>query len=277
MPRKGHVIGLLLVLAVVVLLNVPLPTGQRIKGSARDNVAPFQNGLSLLVNRVWEAAALFGSAVTGADERKAMLEEIAGLQAQIWRLKIHEQDNRELRKLVGFQERQSRRLLLCEVVARGDTTGWWQKIRLNRGSAHGIATDRAVITTDGLVGRTVAVSRYTADVLLVTDPNCRVACKLADTGAFGIVTGAGPAVAGETRLDMLYAVRPCRMDYIPKNQDVVKNMEVVTSGLGGVYPEGFLLGHVADIHDDPDKLYRRAEIVPAADMYALQYVFVVME
>ena len=277
MPRRAHVIGLILVAALVVLLNLPVPAGQRIKGGARDNIAPFQNGLSLLVSRLRGAAAALGAAVTGTDERRSMLEELARLRSQVWRLKTHERDNRELRKLLGFRERQAHRLLLCEVVARGDTTGWWQKIRLNRGSEHGVGIDCAVITAEGLVGRTIEVSRFTCDVLLITDPNCRVACKLADTGAFGIVTGEGTSVAGEARLEMLYAVRPCTMKYMPIDGEVLENMEVVTSGLGGVYPEGLLLGRVARVYRDPDKLYRRADIAPAADMNALRYVFVVME
>jgi rod shape-determining protein MreC len=163
------------------------------------------------------------------------------------------------------------------VTSRGDATGWWQKIRLNRGSSHGVAKDMAVISTSGLVGRTLSVSRFTSDVLLVTDPGSRVACKFAGTEAFGIVTGTGVAVDEQRALEMLYAVKPARMDYIPRDPSLIAGADIVTSGLGGVYPEGLLLGRVTAIVEQPHKLYRQADVVPSADMSSLRYVFVVLE
>jgi len=277
LPGKNQIVYAILLLIVVVLLNLPLPLGMRVKAGARDNLAPFQNGLSLLVNRGRDVFSLVGSALTGVEEREEMLEEIAGLRRELWRLRSLEQDNRALRKLVGFKEDHERKLLLCEVVSRGDTTGWWQKIRLNRGSAHGVTVDMAVISTSGLVGRTRAVSRYTCDVLLMTDPGSRVACKFAGTEAYGIVTGTGVAVDEPRLLEMLYAVRPARMDYIPRDASLIAGAEIMTSGLGGVYPEGLLLGRVTAIYEQPHKLYRQADVMPAADMSSLRYVFVVLE
>jgi rod shape-determining protein MreC len=112
-------------------------------------------------------------------------------------------------------------------------------------------------------------------VLLITDPACRVACKLPRTEAFGIVRGSGVAVNGEVNLEVLCAVRPCRVDYLPKDDVILKDDEVLTSGLGGVYPEGLLVGYVTRMATAQSGLYQSADLMPAADMGALKYVFVV--
>ena len=76
-------------------------------------------------------------------------------------------------------------------------------------------------------------------------------------------------------LDMRCPVNPCRIDYLPTNADVQEDDKVVTSGLGGVYPEGLLIGRVKTVELHDLGLYRFASVVPAADLQNLRYVFVV--
>jgi rod shape-determining protein MreC len=275
-PGRRQIIYLVILATIVVLLNLPLPASQRLKASSRDNLAPFQNVMALLVSRARSWGDFVISAAGEVDKQKSLLSEVSALRQQVWRLKTLEKDNEQLRRLFRFRESHERELILCEVVARGDTSGWWQTVRLNRGSDDGIRPNMAVTTINGLIGKTVEVSRHTCDVLLITDPNCRVACKFSESGAFGIVTGAGVAMTGDAQLEMLYSVRPCRMDYIARDAEYAEGAEVVTSGLGGVYPEGLVLGRVARTYTVPSKLYRRADIVPSADMNALRYVFAVL-
>ena len=146
---------------------------------------------------------------------------------------------------------------------------------MDKGSDNGIMADMAVITPKGLIGRTTEVSRHTATVLLISDPTCRVSCKLARTGAFGIMRGGGVSVGGEPELVLFCTPRSLRMDYISKDQKIFESDKVITSGLGGVYPEGLPIGIVARMDMDPSGLYQRAEIVPDADLSDLRYVFVV--
>ena len=67
------------------------------------------------------------------------------------------------------------------------------------------------------------------------------------------------------------------MDYIPRDQKIFENDEVMTSGLGGVYPEGLVVGTVSRMDMDPSGLYQRADVVPSADLSDLRYVFVVLQ
>ena len=133
---------------------------------------------------------------------------------------------------------------------------------------HGIAPDMAVVSAEGLVGKTVSVSPRTCDVLLISDPGCKVSSRIARTGAFGLVAGGGPTASGQ------YV---CRMEFINRNLPVMPGDEVVTAGLGGVFPKGLLVGYTDQVRTNETGLYLNASVIPKADLGTLGYVFVVAD
>lgn len=274
--RSRTIISVLIILGVLALLNLPPWLSRRVKAGASDNLSPFQNVIAFVVSRLRPSGGE-GAGRGLSMGREALLEEVATLREQLRQSQDLQRENDRLRRMLGFRRDQPHRLVLGEVVSRGDTTGWWQTVRINRGADDGVAPNMAVISIDGLVGRTTAVSRHTADVLLMADPNSKIACKESRTGALGIVVGVGVTVRGAHRLDMLLAPEPCRMDFVSKDVVLERGDMVVTSGLGGVYPEGLPVGHVAETELDKSRLFQRATIVPAARLEDLRYVFVVME
>jgi rod shape-determining protein MreC len=276
MRARTYIICAILLL-VIVLLNLPVPASLYIKTGSRGNLAPYENIMSFLFRKVPQALASFVDTSKAMGEKQKLIEEVANLRYQLQNVKDLQKDNEDLRKQLGFKSASPHKLVLCEVVARGDASGWWQTITVNRGGDDGIRPNMAVVTTDGVVGRTAETARHTCDVLLITDPNCKIGCKLVRTGVCGIVKGRGVAVIGATKLDMFSAVQPCNMDYISKDKPVLKGDDVVTSGLGGVYPEGLVVGKVVESETDPSKLYQRADVVPAVPIGSLKYVFVVVE
>jgi len=161
-------------------------------------------------------------------ERRALQAEIARLRDRMRTLEGFELENQVLRRQLGLAILSERDLLLCEVVARGDMSGWWRTIRINKGLDDGVREGMAVTAVEGLVGRTFSVSRHTCDVVLVTDPNCKIAARCPRTGALGIVRGAGIRLSGDTPLEMLAAVRPCQMDYVSRAHVLKPGDEVVT-------------------------------------------------
>ena len=127
------------------------------------------------------------------------------------------------------------------------------------------------------VGKTVEVSHHTARVLLLTDPTCKVAAKFPRNGAVGILRGGGVSLTGKAMLEILCAPDPCRMDFIAKDAPLHRGDEVVTSGLGGVFPAGLTVGYMQSVYMDRSGLYQHADVVPAADMGVLNRVFVLAE
>jgi len=130
-------------------------------------------------------------------------------------------------------------------------------------------TGAAAISPDGLVGRTTEVTPFTTEVLLVSDPACRVSAKLTRANVFGMVRGIGNNLRGEPQ---------ARMEFINKDVEIRIGDEVVTSGLssgGGRFPRGVHIGYVEKVYKDDSGLFQYAEIIPRATVGLLDYVFVV--
>ncbi len=253
-----------LALVALVMFNLPETTSRRVKGAVRDGISPLQAVWHRGLRGLRETFRYIRGIGDLALENRALSEEIVYLHGQVRMAQELARDNQLLREQLGFQRRFPTTLISCEVIGR-DSAGWWQTVRLDKGALAGVATERAVITTAGLIGRTVAVSDRTADVLLLADPSCKVAVRVTRSGVFGICTGLGNKPGEQPA---------CRMDYIPQTASVEAGDEVVTSGMGGVLPKGLLVGHVVRVELNESGLYRTAWIQSAADLGQVEYGFV---
>lgn len=276
MRGKRILIGVVL-LAVVILLNLPFPAALRMKAGARDNAAPIHNLMGLIAGKAWENVSLALRARTAIFEREGLLDDVVRLRHKVQRLDRLQRENRELRALLNYRERSAHELLLGRVVSRGGMTGWWQAVRVNRGSLDGVRPDMAVMTMQGLIGRTANVTERTSDIMLVTDPGSRVACRLGRDGAVGIARGRGVTIAGRRDIEMISAVNPCLVEYVDKESVIEPGDRVLTSGLGGVYPAGLPLGTVIGNELDASGLFLKLDVRPLADLRNLGYVWVVIE
>ena len=251
----------------VALLNLPESLSQRVKNSVREGVAPLQEA----VTGGWRAMRESVDRVRGlgglAEENERMAGEMARLMNQLNEFRALEKENEAFRSLIGFRKRSPRELLAAEVIAR-DPGGWWQSLRLDRGSAVGAKAGLAVVSPEGLVGRTVEVSEQTSDVLLLSDPSSRISAQILRTGSFGILYGRGSTWRGQVI---------CRMEFINKNADIRPGDEVITSGLGGIFPKGLLIGYVDSVEKDRSGLYQHADVLSKADLASLQHVFILRD
>ena len=267
MRDRSIVLWVVLGAVLLVVLNLPASVSDQAKAVLREGIAPLQGALSGFSRWVGESVRSVRGIGGLLRENQQMSAELVRLRNEVRDLQSLSQDNAELREQLQFTAQAKRRITPCEVIAR-DITGWWETIRLSKGLSDGVSMDMAVITSDGLIGRTVDVSARTCDALLISDPGCKVSARIVRTGAFGVVAGSGPAKSGQAA---------CQMAFINKNVPVLPGDEVVTSGLGGVFPKGLLIGYVDKIYKDETGLFQRADILPKADLGMLTYVFVVAE
>lgn len=260
------VIGLLL---VVVFVPLPSPTLKG-KGAVRGAMAPAQRGASSLWRRLSEAAAAVRG-IGDAVERTRELElALVRVQTDLDKLRAVEADNARLRRAFNFYHEQPAAMVPVNVIGR-DISGWWNSIRIGKGSKDGIRKDYAVISPDGLVGKVAEVNGRTAEVLLLSDPACRISAKIARLDVFGMLRGSGTSLKGHPR---------ARLDFIHKDAEVRIGDEIVTSGLAGdgdLFPQGVHIGYVDKVHQDRSGLYQYAEVVPGATAGLLDYLFVVAQ
>ncbi len=251
-------------LIVLAMMNLSDSASLRVKGVVRDGISPLQTALRGGVRNLREIFRYIRGIGDLAMENRGLSEEIVYLRGEMRMARELERDNQMLRDSLEFVRRFPNRLISCEVVGR-DSTGWWQTVRLDKGSAAGVAEGRAVITPDGLIGRTVSVSPRTADVLLLSDPSCKVSVRLERSGVFGVVEGMGVKPGDQPA---------CRMDFILASAQVEEGDEVVTSGMGGLFPKGLLVGRVRRVEMEEGGLYQTAWVDSAAALGGLEYAFV---
>jgi rod shape-determining protein MreC len=177
------------------------------------------------------------------QDRQALQAENARLTAQQRDLELRSmryealaRENGELRGLREALPSVAERWLPAEIVSI-QLTGLRQHMVLNRGAANGVFKGQAVLDAKGLIGQTIHVGPWSAEVILITDPEHAVPVRVGRTGLRTIAVGAGDSAS-------------LALPYLPANADIKAGDSLVTSGLGGVFPEGYPVARVIEVHRD---------------------------
>ena len=264
MLRRPHYIALgLIVLLTLVTLNLPGQMTARLKLGIGSLFLP----LFGLANSAYQAAGTAGDALV---PRRELLKQNEGLRREIERLRLQTvqaeetaRENARLRQLVGWQAQRSWKLKLARVVLR-EPANWWRTVQIDLGSRDGLQVNWPVLTMDGLVGRISSVSLTRSQVTLVGDLNCKVAARVEnETRDTGVIGPSGPL---ETEL--------VELGYLSRNANLKPGQAVLTSGEGGIFPAGIPIGKVVDVQPAAYGLPAEVRVKLAANLNALEEVWV---
>ncbi|AVK84131.1 rod shape-determining protein MreC [Lysinibacillus sp. B2A1] len=193
---------------------------------------------------------------------KARLEDFAVVQAEAADLKL---DNKKLQELIDKSESlKDFNPIHATVIARNPDQ-WEEKIILNKGSSHGVEKNMAVMTAKGLVGKIILVTPFTSEVelLYTNNPNYRVsAMVLGDKEAYGLIEG-----FDKERNELI-------MKRIDSSLTVKEGQQVVSSGLGGIFPKGVPIGEITEVSTDDFGLTKMVYVKPSADFSILDHVVI---
>lgn len=195
---------------------------------------------------------------------KMRLEDFAVLQAEVSTLKA---ENASLRDLAQVEESlRDFDPIQATVIARNPDQ-WEEKIILNKGTAHGVEKNMAVMTSRGLIGKIVIATPYTSEVelLYTNNENYRVSALAVGENneeIHGLVEG-----YDEERNELL-------LKRIDSKIKVEIGGKVVSSGLGGIFPKGVLIGEITEVTTDDFGLTKMAYVKPAADFSMLENVII---
>lgn len=194
---------------------------------------------------------------------KASIQDHAKMVAKIRDL---EAENQSLKGLLDAESNlREYKLRSAEVIMRSPDR-WYQQVTINRGSKHGIKPNMAAITDQGLVGKVKSVAQFTSIVELLTDTNRSnfVSAEVqGDERISGVIEGY------DSEGEALFFRK------IPIDAPLEEGQTVITTGLGGLYPRGLFIGVVSEVVPDQSGLTQSALIKPAADLYQLDYLFIV--
>ena len=163
-------------------------------------------------------------------------QENDALKAQLAEAQIAAQEQRALadrarglEQLLEMRDRSNLQLTAAEIIGASSTPDF-RTLTIDRGTRDGLRPDMAIIAPAGVVGRIVVPSARAAKVQLLIDRNAAAGALIERSRAQGVVVGTGE--------DLL------RMDYVSEVSDIVVGDAVVTSGIDGIYPKGFVIGRV---------------------------------
>ncbi len=195
--------------------------------------------------------------VRGENER--LRSEMGALQLQLQQERALAQEARTLQALLDLKKATPLATISAAVIAGGASPDF-RTLTIDKGTRQGIQGDMAVVAPAGVVGRVVTPSLRAAKVQLLIDRNAAVAGLVERTRAQGLVVG-----TGENRL---------QMEYVPGTADIRVGDRVVTSGIDGIYPKGFLIGQIESVQRGAGD-YTKVVVRPAVELSALEAVLVV--
>jgi len=265
MLRRPHYIILgVIILVTLVVLKLPSGTAARLKLAISGLFLPLY-GLSGSAHQLSEKAS------NTLTPRPELLRKIDELQKENEELRVRAmqaeeigQENARLRQYLSFPKQVPWKLKLARVVAR-DPANWWRMMRINVGTRDGVTNNAPVLTAEGLVGRVSEVGYTQSQVVLLGDPDCRVAVKIEETKDNGVIAPSSSSPLDNTLVDVVY---------LSRTSPLKAGQKVVTSGLGGVFPPGIPVGQIVDFHTIDYGLYNEARLKLEVKMNTLEEVWV---
>ncbi|MCI8336047.1 MAG: rod shape-determining protein MreC [Peptococcaceae bacterium] len=228
-----------------------------------DVMAPFQNGLIWVGDQFSSFGGYFTSVKNLEAENQHLKEEISALQKETSRLIEVDLENSRLRKLLGMSERLENRfaMTVVPVIAR-NSSSWYNTVTIKGGADQGFTKGMPVVNGDGLVGRIISVSEYTSEVLLILDKDGTVGVLVQPSRTPGVVEGKGDLG------------NHLQLNHVPYDANIQKNQTIISSGLGGIYPAGLLVGYISEIQTAAGGLMLEVTVTPFVDFDRLEEVMV---
>ena len=194
-----------------------------------------------------------------SQENDALKQRLSQLEVALQRERALAGQTRVLQELLDLKRETPLATTPAVVIASGASPDF-RTMTLDKGSARGLTADMAVIAPAGIVGRVVLPTPRAAKVQLIIDRNAAVAGLVERTRAQGIVVG-----NGSDRM---------RFEYVPGSAELKTGDRVVTSGIDGIYPKGFVIGQIESIKRSAGE-FSNVVIQPAVNLSALETVLVV--
>ena len=266
----------ILLLVIALLLSILIGVSSALLGGNSDplsNVvntvtAPIRGGISAVLDwaeGVYEYVFHYEELHQELDDLRV---QVAELEEQVRQGQEASRENEQLRDLLDLQEKRRDFVFESARVTSRSTDTWASTLTLSKGSSSGVQAGNCVVTETGvLVGVVSDVGLNWCTVSTVIDTSIEMGGIVTRTYSSGVLEGNFE----------LMAQGKLRLSYLPDGAQLVSGDEVVTSGMGDVYPSGLVVGRVEGVFTDPSGMTRYAVVIPDAALDQLVEVFVIKE
>ncbi len=254
------VIALLALALILLSYSLKHETGTGfVKKVVLEASTPVHNILILSVKSVSDAWLRYVFLVGLQQENRDLKKRINELNAELILYQEGYLESQRLKKLLSLKDSYNYNFIAAQVIAK-EPAALSRIIMINKGSAHGLKSGMPVIAPPGLVGRLTDVSWHVSKVLLFIDESSNIDAILQGPRTQGIIRGLGS--------------RGCELRYVLKNQDVKEGEVIMSSGIGGVFPKGLLIGVVSGVVKHDTGLFLKINVNPFVDFSKLEEVLI---
>ncbi len=264
-------LAIVIILAVLLIGLIILTSGQRenltvIEGFIGEIITPVQGVMYRIATSVSDFFRSFEERRQLTEQYEILKERVTQLEQQQLEMDETIRENERLRALLNFKiEREQFKVTGVRITGK-NPGNWFNTMTIDKGSAHGIDVNMAVVTDKGLIGRVTDVGKSWSKVRTIIDGQSSVSAIIERTRDNGMVKG-NNTLTFEDGL--------CRMINLPLDSDVVVGDRVITSGLGEIFPKGIYIGEVVEVIYERRDLYKTAIVKPGADFQRLEEVLVI--
>ncbi|CAG0988627.1 Cell shape-determining protein MreC [Geobacteraceae bacterium] len=195
-------------------------------------------------------------------ENKQLREAVKTLNSRVIENREAVRENERLRMLLDLKAIQRAPSVAAMVIGE-DSSPWFKTLVINRGSVDGLQEGMPVVAANGVVGQVVKVAAGSSRVLLLTDNASGIASVVQRSRARGVVKGKGGSL--------------CSLEFSLRDEDVKVGDVVVTSGIGGIFPKGLVVGEVTMVKKGEYGIFQTINVRPAVNMAKLEEVLVLLQ
>ena len=267
---KQHGLWVLFAAAVIAvalaLLSFFSSTSSPLANLAGIVTAPFRSGYTFVSDWVFDKQSYYKDYKALEQENKDLKNQIADMETQVRQAQADSEENVRLRQLLNLREQRRDFNFESAKVIEHSSSNWTSSLTLNKGTDCDIAVKDCVITESGyLVGVVSEVGLNWCTVLTVVDTDTSLGARVFRTGDIGVAEG-DFSLMGESRL---------KLDYLPTQTNLLNGDLIVTSGLGGYYPSGLVIGSVDEVKMNDSGTTQYAVLTPKVSIDSLSEVFII--
>ncbi len=245
---------------IMIAYNLKYDTGKNfLRKIVLETVAPIYGVLSGSIRSVQDAWTRYILLVGIQEENRNLKKKINELKAVLVSYQEGYQEAQRLKKLLAITDHDPYRFVTAKVIGR-EQAALSRTVLINKGLSDGLKNGMPVIAYPGLIGRLVDVSWHVSRVLLLIDENSNIDAIVQRNRTQGIISGAGS--------------QGMILKYISKTQDVQKGDIMVSSGMGGVFPKGWLIGQVINVDRQDAGLFLKIKVAPFVDFAKLEELLI---
>jgi rod shape-determining protein MreC len=229
-------------------------------------IMPFQKGYNAAqrgVHKLWAGFTELSEVRDELEKTRLKLQQLEGAAEEVSQIR---NENSQLRQLLKLKPKLGYESIPAMIISK-DPDNWFRTIIVNRGADDGVVVNMPVIAYNGdvkaVVGKVIEVRGSVSRILPVISPDMKIGVMLQDSRYPGLMVGHSANAS------------QCRIDYISRSAQIKPGEQVITSGQGGVFPQGLVVGNVLKNMSYKTSSFQQVLVKPIVDYDQLEQVFII--